>query len=93
MPTIQQLVRKGREVIEEQSKSRAPTVAYKTGDIFDLQLVNNLKAANPLTWYYDSEKLPEDISSITLTSGQHTIRAVAKIGSVTHNIYQVINVQ
>lgn len=70
-----------------------PTVAYKTGDIFDLQLVNNLKAANPLTWYYDSEKLPEDISSITLTSGQHTIRAVAKIGSVTHNIYQVINVQ
>lgn len=70
-----------------------PTVVYKAGDVFDLQLVNNLKPAGQLTWYYDSEKLPTDLSSIELTAGQHTIRATTIINGVKQNLYLTINVQ
>ena len=69
------------------------TVVYKAGDTFDLRLVNNASAPSSLTWYIDNQKQQEGLPSIVLTAGKHTIKAVARIGSVSQTIYQVIKVQ
>ena len=69
------------------------TLSYKAGDVLDLKIINASKPISTLIWNLDGKKLEEGITSIALTSGKHTLRATTKIGSITQNLYQVINVQ
>ena len=73
------------------------TVAYKAGDVLDLRIINASKPAESLVWYLDSKKLDtsqgSSVTSVELPAGKHTLRATAKFGSLTQNLYQVINVQ
>lgn len=49
--------------------------SYVAGDTFKFKLFNNASPVNVVTWYFDGVQV--DRSSVTLTSGTHSIKAVA----------------
>lgn len=67
--------------------------SYHAGDVFDLRLINTSRAPSSIAWFYDYEKIADDVYDVELTAGKHTIRAEVNIGSGSQTLYQVINVQ
>lgn len=70
----------------------SPKKSYSAGDSFTLSLSNVGLNPESVDWYFDGAV--QSGSSVTLTAGKHTVKAVAHLaGGETQEIIQVIQVQ
>jgi len=71
-----------------------PKTSWKAGDIFTLQFVSETAGGTPAStaWYVDDSR--QSGSTVKLTSGKHTIKAIATYpNGSTEEVIQVINVE
>ncbi len=67
--------------------------SYSVGESFSFVLFKSGEKLSSIKWYFDGSLIPADVDSVTLTAGNHVVKAVINKGNGTETIVREIEVK